>query len=255
MPYAILQKSLQPPSTEQLVQAFRALPQLTDLDAATMAKDAFGILVQGLELADAGRLLQAMHAAGVEAEMVDHNSLPKLPPAKPLRRADALPEAFVAYDHLGRPDQVEWGHVIFLAAGAVLLTEFKHVVTERVVHGHYHRGLDGAVTPVTRAEHSEKEEQNHRFILELFLDVAPGRYHIAAEKFNFGYLGNRLHDRRVHNYVALVQDCLRYATDAVGNRGAEGQRQDPRKLTKYPSKHAFEEEITWQLWRHFSSQR
>ena len=249
MPYAIVQKSLEAPSVEQLVRAFRALPQLTDYDANTMAKDAFGILVQGLDLADAGRLLQALHAEGVEAEMVDGKSLPPLPPPKPLHRAECLPGAFLACDYLGRPAEIEWPHVILVAAGAVLLTEFKHTTRERL----HHYDQDGI--PVTVTEHREKEEQNHRLILELLLDVAPGRYHIAAEKFNFAYLGERLSQSRAANYVALVQDCLRYATSAIGNRGAEAQRRDPRSLLKYPSKHAFEEETVWLLWHHFASRR
>ncbi len=87
MPYAIMQKTLVPPSREQLVEAFRALPELTDYDAAPMAKDAFGILVERLPLAKAGRLLQALHAAGVEAEMIDHDALPQLPASYPIRRA------------------------------------------------------------------------------------------------------------------------------------------------------------------------
>ena len=124
MPYAIVQNRLEVPPVEALAKAFEALPQLTDYDAATMAKDAYGILVQGLELADAGRLLQALHAAGVQAEMVDHKSLPPLPPPKPCRRAEPRPEHLVAYDHLGRPQTFEWGHVLLLATGAVRGTEY-----------------------------------------------------------------------------------------------------------------------------------
>ena len=248
MPYAILQNSLEAPPVEALVQAFRALPQLTDYDAATMAKDAFGILVQGLELADAGRLLQAMHAAGIGAEMVDEKSLPPLPPPKPCRRAEPLPEHLVAYDHLGRPKAFEWGHVILLAAGGVRGTEFKHVVKQKIVPYEYH-GRQGV--PVTRTEHEDKAEEVTELTLELFLDVAPARFHIEADRFNFGYLGDRLHDSRPHNYAALVHDCLTHATRAVLNRGAARHKADPKRLVTYPSKHAFEEEIVWLLWRHF----
>ena len=249
MPYAILQNSLEAPPVEALVQAFRALPQLTDLDAATMAKDAYGILVQGLEMADAGRLLQALHAAGVEAEMVDHKSLPPLPPPKPCRRAAPLPEHFVACDHLGRERAFEWSHVILLAAGGVRGTEFKHVVKQKIVRHHYH-GSRSSV-PVVKEEHSDKAEEVTELTLQLFLDVAPGRFHIEADRFNFSYLGDRLHDSRSHNYAALVRDCLTHATRAVLNRGAARQKADPKRLTTYPSRHAFEEEIVWLLWRHF----
>jgi len=252
VPYAIVQNSLAVPSVEQVARAFRALPSLTDHDAPIVAGDAFGILVQGLELADAGRLLQALHAEGVEAEMVDQKSLPPLPPPKPLRRAECLPDRFVAYDHLGRPRDLEWSHVILLAAGAVLLTEFRHIVRERVV---FRRGPRGGAMPVTEMEHKDKEEQNLRPVLEILLDVEPGRYHIAAEKFNYGYLGERLSSDRAQNYVSVVRDCLTYATGAVLNRGAQAVQDTGRPIFQYPTKHAFEEETIWLLWRHFGAGR
>ena len=254
MPYAIVQKSLEPPPVPALAQAFRALPQLTDIDAATMAKDAFGILVQGLELADAGRLLQAMHAAGIEAEMVDHKSLPQLPPSRPCRRAAPSPEQLVACDHLGREQVFEWSRVLLLAAGGVRGTEFKHVARERIVPGSYHGQRGGE--PVTRTEHKDVAEEVVEMTLEIFLDVAPGRIHIEASRFHFGYLGDRLRDSRPHNYAALVGDCLAHAPDrAVLNRGAARLKQDPRKLMTYPSEHAFEEEVVWLFWRHFVAPR
>ena len=87
--------------------------------------------------------------------------------------------------------------------------------------------------------------------LEILLDVAPARVRIEADRFNFSYLGDRLGDSRPHNYAALAHDCLAHATRAVLNRGAARLKHDPRNLMAYPSKHAFEEEIVWLLWRHF----
>ncbi|MFW6164467.1 MAG: hypothetical protein ACODAJ_16985 [Planctomycetota bacterium] len=249
MPYAIVQKSLERPPVEGLARAFQALPQLTDYDAASMAKDAYGILVQGLELADAGRLLQAMFAQGIEADMVDQGSLPPLPPPKPCRRAEPRPEHLVACDHLGRPQTFAWDDVILLAAGGVRDTEFKHVVKERVIRRH--RGTYGGYSEEVRYEHDDKPQEVVEMTLEIFLDVAPARLRIEARRFNFAYLGDRLHDSRPRNYAALVADTLRQAAGAVLNRGAERLQREPGKLVTYPSKHAFEEEIVWLLWRHF----
>jgi hypothetical protein len=253
VPYAIIQNTLDAPSREAMTQAFRALPQLTDIDAAAMANDAYGILVQGLELADAGRLLQAMHAAGIEAEMVDQKSLPQLPPSRPCRRAAALPEHLVACDHLGREQAFEWGHVILLAAGGVRGTEFKHVVKEKVIR-HYH-GRYGGYSEEVRYEHDDKAEEVTQLTLDIFLDVAPARVHIEADRFNFAYLGDRLRDARPHNYAMLVQDCLAHASRAVLNRGAARLKQDPRKLFVYPSEHAFVEEIVWLFYTRFVKPR
>ena len=89
----------------------------------------------------------------------------------------------------------------------------------------------------------------------VFLDVAPARLHIAAEKFNFAYLGDRRDLRRMQNYRSLVQDCLGNTTAAVLNRGAQRMSENPDITFQYPSKHAFEEETIWLLWRHFGSGR
>jgi hypothetical protein len=251
MPYAILQTTLDPPSAAQLAAAFRVLPHLTALDAAAMAKDAFGILVQGLDLAQAGRLLQALQAAGVEAEMVDQAGLPPLPPPRPCRRAEVRPDAFVAYDHLGRPQAIEWPHVILLAAGAVEARELKRIVEERVV------GTSAAEdgVPIVRYDHKDKEVEATHLTLELFLDIEPGRYRIEADKFHFGYLGDRFNPNRAQNYLALAHDCVGCAAGAVLNRGAAAVRDGNTPLLTYPSRHAFEEETVWLLWRCFASRR
>lgn len=41
MPYAVMQKSLEPPTVAQLKNAFRGIPGLTPMDAYTLGKDAF----------------------------------------------------------------------------------------------------------------------------------------------------------------------------------------------------------------------
>jgi hypothetical protein len=41
----------------------------------------------------------------------------------------------------------------------------------------------------------------------------------------------------------------------VLNRGAARLQREPGKLTTYPSKHAFEEEMVWLLWHHFVAPR
>ncbi len=251
MPYAIVQNTLAPPSREQLITAFRALPELTDYDAATMAKDAFGILVDRLPMAKAGRLLQALHAAGVEAEMVDHDSLPPLPAASSIRRADLTDQAFVAYDVHDRPDPVAWSDILLIAAGAVKLTEFERVVTERISY----RYVGDRSMPVVEYEHNDKAENVVRMRLDLFLGVEPGRYQIAAEKFSFDTLGPRPGSHTRASFAAFVVECARRAPQAVLNRGALGLTEDATRLAQYPSRHAFEEESVWQLWRHYASQR
>src|SRR5204863_10157446 len=51
--FAILQRSLEIPDVEKLKRAFRSVKGLTETDAHTLAKDAFGVLVNNLSATDA----------------------------------------------------------------------------------------------------------------------------------------------------------------------------------------------------------
>jgi hypothetical protein len=133
-----------------------------------------------------------------------------------------------------------------------MLSEFKH---EAIEHESYDYTGEGRAVPTVKVEHKDREVREHHLILEIFLDMAPGRYYVDAGRFNFAYLGDRLHPDRSRNFLALARDCLEYASNAVLNRGATGLRREPPRLLEYPSKHAFEEESVWCLWRHFTMQR
>jgi len=250
MPYAILQKTLQPPSVDQLTKAFRSLPDLTASDAAIIAKDAFGILVGSLSFEQAETLSAALIAQGVDNEVVDEQHLFTLPPFKKLRQADCLPDHLLLYDPLDRPQNIDWSHVIVVAAGSVSLTEFKRTERQRV---HYHMtptGFGGlGLYPYADRTVSTKEEQQSRLILEIYLDINPIRSHADSREFRYNYLGPRLLSGSAKNFSLLVTDLAKYATKASLNRGAQTISQDPTKTFSYPSRHAFEEEIIWLLWK------
>lgn len=243
-------KTLDPPDTDKLARAFRAVPSLTDTDALTLAKDAFGILVDGLSAEEAVILEQALLNAGVDVEAVDQKDLPELPPAKRLKRADCLPEGLVLYDALNRPSRVAWKHVILLAAGNVRLSDFRRIEKERVIR---RVGMGRAVFSIYLTDVRTKEEANLRLVLEFLLDVEPFRYRMEAGGFNYSYLGSRLRRGPVENYLLFARDLLTFGTGATLNRGAAALAEDPPRTFEYPSKHAFEEELVWLLWRSSSA--
>jgi len=246
MPYAILQKTLSPPSVDQLARAFRSLPDLTNSDARILAKDAFGILTSGLSHDQATILRQALAAEGVETEVVDEQDLFALPPLNRLRKADCLPSSLVIYDTLGRPTNLDWSHVILVAAGSVSLTESRRIERGRIAY--QLSGLGGAI-PYTVTDVSTKEERDFHLLLEIFLDVAPIRSRVDARQFRYDYLGPRLQTNSVRNFVLLVSDLAEHATRASLNRGAQSIYEDLAKTFRYPTRHAFEEESIWLLWK------
>src|SRR5580693_8641542 len=133
MSCSVMQKNLEPPTMEQLKQAFCKVPGLTAVDAAIFSRDAFGILARSFEPERAQALRSALAAQGVETEVVEDASLPVLPEARLVHRIDCTPDALVIYDPLGRSFPLKWENVMLIAAGRVNLVEFKDIRTETKV--------------------------------------------------------------------------------------------------------------------------
>jgi hypothetical protein len=254
LPFAIMQESLDPPPTvEQLAQAFAGLPGFTRQDGALQAKDAFGILAAGLPREQAAALEKALRSGGVPVVAVDEDAIPALPPPKVLTRADLLPEAFVYYDALGRPQRAQWSEVILFAAGNVLLTQLRRQAPVRFDvpgAGVLDVGAFYGLAPlVSMAGLPSKIEKSLNLQIEIVLNGHPNRYRISARQFTYAYLGAEVSPRATDNFLHLFRDLLGFAPSASRNRGADYLAGDPPRLMAYPSRHAFEEECVWCLWR------
>jgi len=249
MPCALLQKDLSIPPVEQLKRAFRQVPFLTDIDAHTLAQDAYGILVKNLAPADAAKLQSALRNEGIETEIVQQQSLPAIPQAKFVRRIDCQPEALMIYDPLGRGFRLEWGHVMMIAAGDVFLNKFKTIRTTRPVTRHV-AGLSGAISyEDTVTDTRTREERSHHLLLEIILRRGVLRYSLEAQQIDFTCLGARRTKSVEVNFQLLVRDLASFTPHAILNRGAYYIRKNVSEIFTYPSKNAFFEEIIWLLWR------
>jgi hypothetical protein len=246
MRYAILQSQLDMPSVESLKRAFRSVSCLTDLDAFTLARDAYGILVKNLSDKDAATLQGALKIEGVATEIVPDKALPPLPPAKHIHRLECASDGLHIYDPLGRPFRLDWNHLLLIAAGQVSLTDFQRVEKRKPVR-HYHP--NGTIHTDMEVEHVTREERNDHLLLELVIAGAKLRYAADGHKFNYHYLKERATKDPAANFALLVQDLTRHATSAAVNRGAYYFREQAASPFTYPSKNAFYEEITWLLWR------
>src|SRR4051794_6102718 len=98
MPYAVVQKVLELPDVEKLKAAFKGFPGLMPVDAYTIGRDAFGILVKGFSYENASRMVSALQAQGVETEAVDESLLPKLPQGPNTTRIDIDSGGLTVYD-------------------------------------------------------------------------------------------------------------------------------------------------------------
>ena len=87
-------------------------------------------------------------------------------------------------------------------------------------------------------------------LLDIFVEDEPYLYHIRADEFNYEYLADRFSRNKLENFAQLVSDIVSYATGAALNRGAVAIRDDGIEATfSYPSRHGFEEETIWLLYK------
>jgi len=228
---------------------------LTASDAHTLANDAFGILVNNLSPTDAMTLQGALQAEGVETALVLQSDLPQLPPTKFVHQMDCLPNALVVHDAIGREFPVPWDQIMLIAAGSVRLTVFEQ---QRVTPSQsplqsalesWSAGLRGRSMSQPAPEYVSRESHVPRLLLEVLLARAVMRFQVEAERFRFDYLGERKRPELSENFALLVQDVMKFAPQAMVNRGAHLLRENTTTVFEYPSKHAFHEETTWMLWQ------
>lgn len=245
MPYVLMQKELITPEVDRLIKAFKVLPSLTDLDAQTVVKDSYGILLRGLELEAADVLQDALFKQGIETEVMDEADLPITPPAKLVKQVEFLPAHLTMYDPMGRTFTLAWQEILIIAAGNVLLQEFRKVKTTLEEPQFYGSGISYDTVSNSKV----KEEARHCLMLEIVLAGGVSRYSVTADDFVFNHLGPRLTDDTRKNFSLLVQELAQHAPHAGLNRGAFLVCERANQLFAYPSKAAFFEELTWMLWR------
>jgi hypothetical protein len=248
MTYAVMQTGLEPPSAEQLKNAFQEVPGLTAMNVNTLGKDAYGVLVKGFEFDRASAMQSALAAQGVETEVVDDAALTELPPPRPLTKVEFTPEALGIYDLLGQSVPLEWNNISVIASGRTRLTEFTRDLVNKVVTRPAGRHFELKV--VTEAV--TKEAQQDHLLLEIVTRGAALRYHAVADRIEAHLLFQSLGERRgkdpATNLALFVQDLAKFAPAAVLNHGAFYMCEHSDPLYTYPSQTAFYREITWLLW-------
>lgn len=250
MSFAIMQKTLEPPSRDALAAAFKALPTLTDLDAATLSRSAYGIITRRLSGSEAELLCRALAGQGVDVCMVEEEQLTPLPPAVRYRRIDCLPSHLVLHDPIGREASIAWQRIKLAAAGEVVMDKRQRIENQRIVRRRP-TGRYGISQAHVETDVSYRYRREPALFLELLMDIEPWRVQAQGDKMLYAYLIGRLRPHWADNFNLVIGDLYHYARDSVRNRGLERFGRHGPPLMQYPSRHTFDEEITWLFWRYF----
>src|ERR1039458_3881212 len=226
MSCAVMQTDPDPPSADQIKNAFAQVPELTAMDAAILGRNAFGVLAKGFDLAQASAMQAALAAQGVGTEVVEEAALTELPAPRQLTKVEFTPEALRIEDLLGRSFPLEWNNISVIAAGRARLVDFKTEMVERLRA--VSEGRHFTMKLVTQAETTE--EQNDHWLLEIITGGAALRCRAMADQpeamLLFQCLGERRGRDPAGNLTLFVQELAKFAPAAVFNHGAFFMREN-----------------------------
>lgn len=214
MSYALLQRSLdQTIDRQALEDASVVAPSVTRTDCARLHRELFGIVVEGLEQAEALALQAALRVRGLDTELVAESELPVL--AVPIRRMAVWFEPPLwwvtdAYEVVSRYGEEDF---VFAAAG---------VIGDRV--------------------HRIKEAR-----FELFVAPAPYRLQwVLGTSSVLRFNGRPYVLREAGDWLRALCEVRAVLPAGRVNRGLARCDQTPWFL--YPNERAFEEEIIWHFY-------
>ena len=278
VPYLLVQRSLTPPEIEPVRRAFQATGIFHALDAVHFVKDAFGVLVKGLEESPARQLQGVLANHGVEVDVVADSEWPVLPPAQRIVRAACRTEGFEPLDSLGRPLHVPWDRVVAVSAGWVLREEagIREAAALRppsdevrallkvgataweLAEGRIESVLLDALWPTDEdcdpapspaSGTVSRMERNWRWCADVVLEGGL-RFVWQAHAFQFASLGERISRDPAVNFGIFLRGLMAAAPHALLNRGAVAVRDHPSGAgPRYPTLNAFGKETQWLLWR------
>ena len=245
MAYAILQKELHPPEPACLQRAFASLPHLTRHDALTAGRDAHGVLMRGLEAAQAEAVVEALQREEVHAEIVAESYLPSLPTAIVIRALQWQGPVLVLEDPMRRSYRLSAGDLDLIATGLVRVHEFRR---ERNPHEEPALRAPGVSRDTTIGMRA-REMTREALMLKLLAFGGTRCFSILAEELDFGFLGTERTASTATNLALLVGRLKDFAPEAGLNRGAWHLARAADDWIRYPSRNAFLDELTWILWR------
>ncbi|EEF60543.1 hypothetical protein [Pedosphaera parvula] len=251
MPYALLQKNLEPIDVEKLRRAFVGQKRISAADAPIIASKAFGILLRSLDLEEAKNLNRALLGESIETDIVEERQLPALPLPKLIKQMELTPQAMILFDPLGRKVPNDWSQIAMLAAGMVKESTIQRTRKEWEVEKM--RTIPGLMIPIRtkekKFEYSSRETSEWSLRLEIVLNGGAARFQIAADDFNYACLGERKVADDTNNLCLLLRELANLAPQARLNQGATWMWNNEGEVTAYPRKEALWDEITWTLWK------
>lgn len=246
--FAVLLRSPEDADLEKTAQVLAKHNSAPIIDMRRPAKHAWGILGAGLSEQEAVRLKNTAAAQGLETLVVQEEALAAPAPVN-MRAARCAPEGLVfTLSHGGAEETLPWNQVSVLSA--VGLTEEFSVTTVTREKGKMNMALLLSTGIPLRAQGKEiaKTTKTSEFFMYLDLWTAGARFHLNAQKFNFGALGARCQPHVMGNFRVFLTDLAQALPATLKNKGARMILQSrPFSAMGYETYDDYEREGRW-LW-------
>lgn len=258
MPYAILLNELKPLDLQKTARILAKAENIIYADATRSVRNCCGILAQQLTFQEAKSISEELNREAVGVFYMDQSKMYLPEPAVHVNNADCLEQCFDVEDLYGRHHPLSWTNITLISLGRVVergesgswacSTGGAGIGVRRILGGPlFGRGMI-APAPVEPSPRRKLTEEEHLF-LDIFSKQPQKRhYRIEQKNFNYDYLGERLRASSAENVRLLVEDVVRFAKQAYGNRGINAYLSgtEPEKLNYNDLGH-FDKENLWLL--------
>ena len=230
-------------------------------DATRALRTPTGFLVKDLPRHEADSICNQLNNIGIGCFVMDMNRIYRPPNYYTINNAILQEDALFIGDYRGSMTALDWGNLVFISVGHIL----PHRKERYTLGSSSDTGIGAGISAtasitmysMTGIPYAPKQETQERkpkstkakHVLDMFLK-APNEAHlrIFSDGFNYGYLGPRIGMGSTQNFKLLVEDIVRFAPHAFGNRGvnvflANGNPKD----MQYKNMMVFDEENLWML--------
>jgi hypothetical protein len=257
MPYAILMNELKPLDLKKTASILAKAEYLVYADATRSVRNCCGILARNLSLQEAKSISDELNRAGVGVFYMDQGRMYHPERASHINDADCLEQHFNVQDIYGRSHPLSWSNITLLSLGRIVerkqapgwgVSPGTTTMRRAIIPGPLL--VAGAIAaPPPESGSSRKTIEEEHFILDIFARAPQEQhYRIEQKAFNYDYLGHRLRASSGENFRLFIEDLVRFAKNAYGNRGINAYlaAQELEKLDYYDLDH-FDDENLWLL--------
>lgn len=209
MSYCVYLKRKQTLPAESVARLIADIPGLSRADGQQMVRRCRGFLIEHLESGPALRLVEELKRLGVDADCRQIRELVPNLRAVMVRSGQFSPQACTVQDWKSQDETLSWEDVFFMSVTSLQELEVPEPVR---------RKMKQEPAP-GMPELAEERVEKRVYLLDFFTAEPRSHRRILSAEFRYDYLGQRLQRSSIANFVSMLHDFDRNASDARRDEG------------------------------------